>query len=1060
MRRFPEFRPADFSPAKLERGILDYWQREQIFAAQLADRADAPRFTFYEGPPTANGRPGVHHVLARTIKDSFCRYKAMCGYRVERKAGWDTHGLPVAIEVEKAVGLKNRADIEAFGIAEYNAACRESVNKYTALWNELTTRIGYWVDLEQPYVTYDNRYIESVWWLLKQLADKDLLYRGHKIHWYSPGTGTVLSSHEVSLGYKEVDDPSVTVRFPVEGQADTYFLAWTTTPWTLPSNLLLAVGAELDYATVECEREDGKGREQLILAKALLGSVLGERERRIVAEHKGADLVGMRYTPVYDWFAGHAGAFRVVAADYVTTEDGTGIVHTAPAFGADDFATGQREGVEMVCPVQRDGHFEAGRPVVGGMWFKEADKELCRDLKDRGLLYARTQYRHNYPHDWRKGTPLMSYPVESWFVRTTAFKQRLVDLNATINWQPEHVGRGRFGEWLANNVDWALSRHRFWGTPLPIWVNDADPEDYVVIGSMADLKAQVPAAQWPGDEALDLHRPYVDNFSWPAPNGGTYRRVPEIIDVWFDSGAMPFAQWHYPFENKDEFEASFPADFIAEGLDQTRGWFYTLHAIATLVMDSVAYKNVVVNGLLLDAQGEKMSKSKGNTVDPFAALEEHGADGLRWYLMAASPPWDNVKYNDAGVLETRRKLFMTLVNVYAFFATYANIDSVEPTQGAPAAAERPELDRWLLSRLQTTIATCRESLDGYNPTRAARAVETLVDDLSNWYVRRSRPVFWAGKKDTGIAEADKRAVYATTYEVLLAVSKLMAPIAPFFAEWLHRALLRDESAAASVHRAAYPQADPALQDTALEQRIDLARRVVSTALQLRNAHRLNVRQPLARVIVVTEPGVSAQDLARVQAQICDEVNVDALETVEAGAGVVTRSAKPNFRVLGKKAGPRMKAVAAAVAGIDDEALQRYAEQGQLALTLADGSEYTLEEGDLLIESHGLEGWAVAREAGVTVALDTQLDEALRARGLAREVINRIQNERKRLDLDVVARIAVRYAADGALAQAITAHAESIRAETLCTRLEAAEPGEQAQQFDINGESLTLEIQLA
>ena len=537
-------------------------------------------------------------------------------------------------------------------------------------------------------------------------------------------------------------------------------------------------------------------------------------------------------------------------------------------------------------------------------------------------------------------------------------------------------------------------------------------------------------------------------------------RVPEIIDVWFDSGAMPFAQWHYPFENKDEFEASFPADFIAEGLDQTRGWFYTLHAIATLVVDSVAYRNVVVNGLLLDAQGEKMSKSKGNTVDPFAALEEHGADGLRWYLMAASPPWDNVKYNDAGVLETRRKLFMTLVNVYAFFATYANIDSVEPTQGAPAAAERPELDRWLLSRLQTTIATCRESLDGYNPTRAARAVETLVDDLSNWYVRRSRPVFWAGKKDTGIAEADKRAVYATTYEVLLAVSKLMAPIAPFFAEWLHRALLRDESAAASVHRAAYPQADPALQDTALEQRIDLARRVVSTALQLRNAHRLNVRQPLARVIVVTEPGVSAQDLARVQAQICDEVNVDALETVEAGAGVVTRSAKPNFRVLGKKAGPRMKAVAAAVAGIDDEALQRYAEQGQLSLTLADGSEYTLEEGDLLIESHGLEGWAVAREAGVTVALDTQLDEALRARGLAREVINRIQNERKRLDLDVVARIAVRYAADGALAHAITAHAESIRAETLCTRLEAAEPGEQAQRFDINGESLTLEIQLA
>ncbi len=1056
MSQFQEIKPAEFSAGKLEHEILEWWEREKIFDRQVAQHADAPRFTFYEGPPTANGRPGVHHVLARTIKDSFCRYKAMCGYQVQRKAGWDTHGLPVEIEVEKKLGLKNRAEIEAYGIAEYNQACRDSVNQYTSLWNELTTRIGYWVDLDNPYVTYDNNYIESVWWLLKQLANKDLLYRGYKIHWYSPGTGTVLSSHEVSLGYKEVDDPSVTVRFAVEGEADTYFLAWTTTPWTLPSNLLLSVGPTLDYVTVACEADADHPAERLILARALLGSVLGKREYTVVAEHKGSDLVGKRYAPVFDWFAGHPGAFRVVAADYITTEDGTGIVHTAPAFGADDYATGQREGVEMVNPVERDGHFAADIPLVGGKWFKDADSIICRDLKERGLLFARTQYKHNYPHDWRKGTPLMSYPVESWFVRTTAMKERLVELNGTINWQPEHVGRGRFGEWLANNVDWALSRHRFWGTPLPIWVNDADPEDYVVIGSIADLKAQVPAEQWPGDEALDLHRPCVDDLHWPAANGGTYRRVPEIIDVWFDSGAMPFAQWHYPFENKEQFEQSFPADFIAEGLDQTRGWFYTLHAIATLVMDSVAYRNVVVNGLLLDEKGEKMSKSKGNTVDPFKAVKEHGADALRWYLMAASPPWDNVKYSDNGVLETRRKLFMTLVNVYGFFATYANIDSMHPGFGAPEPHARPELDRWLLSRLQTTITVCRESLDAYNPTRAARAIETLVDDLSNWYIRRSRPVFWAGKKDTGISEEAKASVYATTYEVLLEISRLMAPIAPFFAEWLHRALLRNPAPEASVHLAAYPEPDGSLADRALEKRIALARSVVSNALQLRNTSKLNVRQPLARLIVVTEEGVSAEDLALVEKLILEEVNVDALETVGAGSGVVTRTAKPNFRVVGKKAGPRMKLVAAACATIDDAAIQRYADTGALTLTLGDGSEFTLEEGDLIVESQGMDGWAVAREDGVTVALDTQLNADLTARGLAREVINRIQNERKRRDLDVVARIAVGYEAAGTLAEAIARHADWIAAETLCVSLQPDIKGD-SESFEIDGASLKLEL---
>lgn len=1055
MARFPEIKPAAFAAGQYEPDILQWWDEQGIFQRQLQLRADAPTFSFYEGPPTANGRPGVHHVLARTIKDTFCRYKAMCGYRVERKAGWDTHGLPVEIEVEKILGLKNRAEIEAYGIEAYNKACRESVNKYTSLWNDLTRRTGYWVDLDNPYVTYENNYIESVWWLLKQLADKDLLYRGHKIHWYSPGTGTVLSSHEVSLGYQEVDDPSVTVRFPLADEEGVFFLAWTTTPWTLPSNLLLAVGASLDYVRVQC------GEEQLILAAALAPKVLKDQDYTVLAELKGSDLIGMRYQPVFDHFADHPGAFRVVEADYVTTEDGTGIVHTAPAFGADDYATAQREQVEMVNPVGRDGHFLPEAPLVGGLWFKEADSVICRDLKERGLLFERVQYRHNYPHDWRKGTPLMSYPVESWFVRTTAFKDRLVELNASINWQPEHVGRGRFGEWLSNNVDWALSRHRFWGTPLPIWVNDRNPEDYVVIGSVAELKDRVPAEQWPGED-LDLHRPGVDNLHWPAADGGTYRRVPEIIDVWFDSGAMPFAQWHYPFENKAEFERAFPADFIAEGLDQTRGWFYTLHAIATLVMDSVAYRNVVVNGLLLDAKGEKMSKSKGNTVDPFEAVDEHGADGLRWYLMAASPPWENVKYDNAGVLETRRKLFLTLANVYGFFATYANIDGLDPSQDAPPVSERPELDRWLLSRLHSTIAVCREALDAYNPTRAARAIETLVDDLSNWYIRRSRPVFWAGKKDTGVADNDKRAAYATTYEVLLSVSRLMAPIAPFFADWLHQALLRSQEPEASVHLADYPESQADLVDTALETRIDLARRVVSTALQLRNTHKINVRQPLSRVIVVTEASVREADLALVRSQICEEVNVDALETVEAGAGIVTRSAKANFRVLGKRAGKQMKAVAAVIATLDDAQVQSYSEQGSLRLILADGSEFALEEGDLLIESQGLEGWAVAREAGVTVALDTALTPELLARGYARELINRIQNERKRRDLDVTARITVQYRADQALAEAIQTHAELIAKETLALSLTATatDLGEAAIATDIGGHDLQFTLDIA
>ena len=1041
--KFPVVKQLDH--AQLESDLLAWWAEHGIFERSIANRDGAESFTFYEGPPTANGKPGVHHVLARTIKDSFCRYKAMAGYQVERKAGWDTHGLPVEIEVEKKLGLKSREDIEAFGIAEYNAACKASVGEYTGLWNDLTKQMGYWVDLDDPYVTYDNHYIESVWWLLKQLWDKGLIYKGHKIHWYSPGTGTVLSSHEVSLGYKEVADPSVTVRFPVKGVADTYFLAWTTTPWTLPSNLLLAVGDKLTYIKAR------KGDETLILAEALAPKVLGD-DFETLETLTGADLVGMEYEPVFDWFTGHDNAFKVVAADYVTTEDGTGIVHTAPAFGADDFATGERVGVTMVNPVKRDGHFEDDRPLVGGQWFKDADKLICRDLKDRGLLFHREQYLHNYPHDWRRGTPLMSYPVESWFVRTTDFKDRLVELNKTIGWQPDHVGSGRFGQWLENNVDWALSRHRFWGTPLPIWISDRDPSQVEMVGSIEDLKAKAGVA-WPGDDTLDLHRPFVDDITWPDGHGGTMRRVPEIIDVWFDSGAMPFAQWHYPFENKDKFERNFPADFIAEGLDQTRGWFYTLHAISTLVMDSVAYKNVVVNGLLLDEKGEKMSKSKGNTVDPFAAIAEHGADAVRWYLMAASPPWDSTKYSDAGIVETKRKLFMTLTNVYGFFATYANIDAehygIDPLEQHVPDAQRRELDRWMLSRLHTTTAAVAEALDGYNPTRAARAVEALTDELSNWYIRRSRPVFWAGKKDTGVSDVDKRAAYQTTHTVLLGIAKLMAPIAPFYADWLHQSLQRSNNAEASVHLADFPTSNAALTDQALERRMQLARTVVTAALGLRNAEKLNVRQPLGKVSVVLEPGVTQDDLDAVAPLILDELNVETLDTIAGDSELITRTVKPNFRTLGKRAGKQMKALAAAIATLPDEAITSYADGQTIALDV-DGTAFELSGDDLLIETQGAEGWAVTREAGVTVALDTTITPELRSKGLAREVINRIQNLRKQANFEVTDRIDVHWdytisghsdepAVKPDLFAAITAHRDWISREVLALSLEQAPP---------------------
>ena len=1097
-----------FDPVAVEEEVLARWEAEDTFRQSLAVREGAPHFVFYEGPPTANGKPGIHHVMARTIKDLFCRYKTMRGFRVDRKAGWDTHGLPVEIEVEKELGLEGRHQVEEFGVAEYNAACRESVLRYKDLWDRLTVRMGYWVDLEDPYVTFETDYVESVWNLLKRIADKGLLSKGHKIQWYSPANGTVLSSHEVSLGYQEVQDTSVVVRARLVEEPRTSLLAWTTTPWTVPSNVAMVVGATIHYVKARqmVEAADGSTEEEfLIVAKSQAASIL-KGDYEVVQELTGAELVGAHYQPMWDLgddALADTDAWRVVAADYVTTEDGTGIVHTAPAFGMDDYATGQKHGLPTLNPVTAEGRFEDDFPVVGGMWFKDADRPIIRDLAERGLLYREDSYVHNYPHDWRKGTPLMQYPVESWFIRTTEIKDRMVALNERVNWQPEGVGTGRFGQWLENNVDWAISRMRYWGTPLPIWVSDRDPELVEVIGSVEELRQRAGGtfpeealnprlADGEGRGALDLHRPYVDAITWPDGQGGTMRRVEDLLDVWFDSGAMPFAQWHYPFENEERFEANVPADFIAEGVDQTRGWFYTLHAIAALVDDRLAYENVVVNGLVLDETGEKMSKSKGNAVEPFAAIERHGVDPIRWSMMSASPPWEDLRYSDAAVEETRRKFFGTLVNTYRFFATYAGLDGYERGAEPPvAAASRPELDRWVLSRLQSTAAECVEALDAYHPTRAARAVESFVDDLSNWWLRRSRRRFWSDVRSAGApadgpsadldaladdvppadGPSDKQAAYDTLWESLEAVSRLMAPIAPFTAEWLWGVLGGDTS----VHLQDYPTPDLLLHDAELEGRMALARAVVTATLALRNEAAVNVRQPLAALTVVTGVGgVDEATLRSVEDVVLDEVNVKRLETAAGDSGVVVKSAKPNFKALGRRLGPQMKEANLAIRQLDAASVARYEAEGTLELLLPSGS-VVLEAGDLEVVSEGVAGRVVRQEAvadaaggaqTVTVALDTTLDDALRAEGFVREFVNRVQNLRKEAGFAVSDRIAVELAPSAAVRPFVMAgeapseaFSGPVRTETLAESLAVVEApsGDLVREVEIGGASFPVAV---
>ena len=1065
--------PDQLSLPDLEEDVLDWWEDHDIFERSIEEREGQPTYTFYEGPPTANGKPGIHHVLARAIKDIFCRYKTMQGYQVARKAGWDTHGLPVEIEVEEELGLESRQQVEEFGIEKYNAACRESVLEYKDLWDELTQRMGYWVDLDDPYVTFETDYIESVWWLLKQIEEEDLLYKGHKIQWYSPGSHTVLSSHEVSLGYEETQDPSVYIRFPVAGEEDTYFLAWTTTPWTLISNTALAVGPSLTYVKIR-HRDPHQGEESLILAEALLDEVIDE-EYTVEETYDGEDLVGRAYEPLFDYFTDRAeagaDAWYVVGADVVSTEEGTGVVHMAPAFGEEDYAVAQEKGLPLFNPIDKDGEFTDEAPLVEGMWFKDADKVITDNLKGRGRLYKHETYLHNYPHDWRKGTPLMSYPVESWFIETTALKDRMVELNETINWQPEGIGTGRFGEWLENNVDWALSRRRYWGTPLPVWESDKEESDYYeVIGSVEELREKC-GDQLPEDDDIDLHRPFVDDLTWEGPDGGTMRRVPDLIDVWFDSGAMPYAQWHYPFEHEEDFDANFPADFIAEGVDQTRGWFYSLHAIATLVFDNVAYENVVVNGLVLDEEGNKMSKSKGNAVEPFEVINNYGADVVRWFMMSNAPPWENLRFGERGLRDLRRTFFGTLENVYSFFATYANIDGFRYTKDRMPVADRPELDRWIISRLHTTTQTVQDALDEYDPTTAARAVEEFVEQLSNWHLRRSRARFWASKKgdqngqhETGgaggtVASEKKEAAYQTIYECLLGTAKLMSPIAPFFGEWLYRTLTKVTGGEAdSVHLASFPAVQDAERDEALERRMGLARKIASTTLSLRNQAEINVRQPLPRILVVTGTGVPEGEVEKVKDIILDEVNVKDVQYVDHTSEVVRRSAKPDFSRLGPRLGDLVKDVNDKVRELDDALINEYVDEGELTLTV-NGEEVTLGPEDLIIQSEGIEGWLVEQEGDVTVALDTEVTDELRAEGLARESVKRIQNLRKDAGFEVTDRIQIAYDGSDRIAQAVAEHADWIRNETLALELQPSDrpEGEAVDTFEIGDEQLTIAV---
>lgn len=1107
--------------SQVSKDVLAEWEREDLFRHSLKEREGCPSFVFYEGPPSANGHPGIHHVLARSIKDTFCRFKTMQGFLVNRKAGWDTHGLPVELGVEKELGITKEDIGKTISIEDYNLRCRRNVMMYTDEWRLLSEQMGYWVDMDHPYITYDNKYIESLWWLLKQLYRKNLLYKGYTIQPYSPAAGTGLSSHELNQPgcYRDVKDTSVTAQFEIvdpkpelTGHGKAVFLAWTTTPWTLPSNTALCVGPKIQYVAVETENPYTGEPVTAILAEARLSAYFKEETAyKVVARYTGLDLVGMRYRQLMPWVKPSelvgdkiedrsSEAFRVIPGDYVTTDDGTGIVHIAPTFGADDAKVAKDAGIPSLFILDKQGDT---RPMVDftGKYFLPEDMDetfyatlvdheaygrhqgafvknaydpqyasldekalaktedlnivLAMEMKQAGQAFKIEKFVHNYPHCWRTDKPVLYYPLDSWFIRSTAVKDKMIELNKTINWKPEATGTGRFGKWLENLNDWNLSRSRYWGTPLPIWRN-RDTREELCIGSVEELYNEIEKAVAagvmsanplkergfvPGDmsagnyDRIDLHRPYVDEIKLVGKDGAVLTRELDLIDVWFDSGAMPFAQIHYPFENKEQIDnrTAFPADFIAEGVDQTRGWFFTLHAIATMIVGEVSYKAVVSNGLVLDKNGQKMSKRLGNAVDPFGAIAQYGSDPLRWYMITNSQPWDNLKFDEEGVKEVSRSFFGKLQQTYSFLAMYANVDGWACREDEVSVAERPEMDRWILSELNTLIKNVTECYDTYEPTRAGRLIQSfLVDNVSNWFVRLSKKRFWGG----GMT-ADKLSAYQTLYTCLETVARLMAPIAPFYADMLYRDLMnvKQEGEAKSVHLAPFPVADESLIDKAQEQRMELAQQITSMVLSLRKKEKIMVKQPLQRVAIPATDDRTQAQIESVKDLILSEVNVKELEFV-GGDGILVKKVKCNFRTMGKKFGKQMKDVNAAVLAMTQEQIGRLESQQHLALTLAGGETVTVDAEDIEIYSEDVPGWSVANEGVLTVALDLTITEELRIEGVARELVRSIQQLRKDSGLEITDRIRVTIPATDDNKACLAALKEYIAAQVLANSIVA------------------------
>ncbi len=1157
--KFKEYKGLDLAATAAE--VLKLWDAEDTFHKSITTREGHPSFVFYEGPPSANGLPGIHHVMARTIKDVFCRYKTQQGYRVHRKAGWDTHGLPVELGVEKKLGITKEAIGKTISIEEYNRTCREAVMEFTGVWEDLTRKMGYWVNMDDPYITYDNKYIESLWWLLKQLYEKGLLYKGYTIQPYSPAAGTGLSTHELNQPgcYRDVKDLTMVAQFRIrdpkpemEGWGTPVFLAWTTTPWTLPSNTALCVGPKIDYVAVRTYNAYTGQKITAVLAKALLYTHFNKKAEglsldsykpgdklvpfEIAGEYKGPELVGMRYEQLQpwvkpvrtdengDWHDASQEAFRVISGDYVTTEDGTGIVHIAPTFGADDAFVARAAGIPSLFLINKRGET---RPMVdltgkfypieelderfvaecvdteayseyAGRWVKNAydpqftvdgkydeaaaqaaeslDLYICMKLKLADKAFKIEKHVHNYPHCWRTDKPVLYYPLDSWFIRTTALKERMMELNRTIRWRPEATGTGRFGKWLENLNDWNLSRSRFWGTPLPIWATE-DRSELKCIGSVEELMGEIEKSVAAGlmaenpfkdfkvgdmskenysTDRIDLHRPYVDSIVLVSSKGEPMRRESDLIDVWFDSGAMPYAQIHYPFENGgDDFKQVYPADFIAEGVDQTRGWFFTLHAIAAMLFDSVAFRNIISNGLVLDKNGNKMSKRLGNAVDPFQVLSTYGADATRWYMISNSQPWDNLKFDTDGVDEVRRKFFGTLYNTYSFFALYANLDDgFTGREEEIPVAERPEIDRWIISRLNTLIREVTRSLEDYDPTPAARAIQLFVDDLSNWYVRLNRKRIWSKG-----ASADKLAAFQTLYTCLETVSMLAAPFAPFFADRLFRDLnaVSGRHTDESVHLSTFPAADESLVDPELEETMDLAQRLSSMVLALRRKVNIKVRQPLQKILIPVLDPATARRIRAVKELVMGEVNVKEIELIEKTAGLITKRIKPNFKTLGPKYGKWMKQISALTAAFTQEQIAEIESSQEYVLDLG-GERITVTPADFEITSEDMPGWLVASEGRLTVALDITLTDELRAEGVARELINRIQNIRKDSGFEVTDKIRIQVEDKPATLPA-TAYAGYIAAQTQAEEvLFAAEPaGAVVVDSDIDGEPVRIAV---